>query len=165
MFKVKKIKTDEIVQVLDTYCDEYGKTWFLLWVGDKWGWRAADDFVPPNYIIKKKVIVAGSRTFNNYQLLKTELDKRKDKISEVVCGEAKGADSFGKTWAIQNNIPVTSFPVDWHTYGAAAGYIRNHQMGDYADELIAFWDGQSKGTKDMINYMDKLNKKVVVINF
>lgn len=165
MFKVKRIKTDEIIQVLDAYCDEYGKTWFLLWAGDKWGWRAADDFVPPNYIVKKKVIVAGSRTFNNYQLLKIELDKRKDKISEVVCGEAKGADSFGKTWAIQNNIPVTSCFADWKTHGAAAGYIRNHQMGDYADELIAFWDGQSSGTKDMIDYMDKLKKKVSIIQF
>ena len=40
MFRVKKIKTNEIFQVLDTYCDEYGKTWFLLWVGEKWGWHS-----------------------------------------------------------------------------------------------------------------------------
>ena len=165
LFKVKKIKTDEIVQVLDTYCDEYGKTWFLLWVGDKWGWRAADDFVPPNYIVKKKIIVAGSRTFNDYQLLKEILDKEKDQISEVVCGEAQGADSLGKLWATRNNIPVKSFLADWQQYGAAAGYIRNHQMGDYADKLIAFWDCQSKGTKDMMDYMDKLKKPVVVIRY
>lgn len=165
MFKAKKIKTDEIVQVLDTYCDEYGKTWFLLWVGDKWGWRAADDFVPPNYTVKRKIVIAGSRIFNDYQLLKEVLNKEKDRISEVVCGEAKGADTLGKNWAIQNNIPVKSFPADWLHYGTAAGYIRNHQMGDYADELIAFWDGQSKGTKDMIDYMDKLKKNVTVIRF
>ena len=165
MFKAKRIKTNEIVQGLDTYCDDYGKTWFLLWVGEKWGWRAADDFVPPNYIVKKKVIVAGSRTFNNYQLLKEVLNKEKDRIEEVVCGEAKGADLWGKLWAVQNNIPVKSFPADWKTHGAAAGYIRNHQMGDYADELIAFWDGQSKGTKDMIDYMDKIKKKAMIIQF
>ena len=165
MFKVKKIKTNEIFQVLDTYCDEYGKTWFLLWVGDKWGWRAADDFVPPNYIVKKKIIVAGSRNFNNYPLLSEKLCKYKDEIKEVVCGEAKGADTLGKNWAIQHNIPVKSFPADWQQYGSAAGYIRNHQMGDYADGLIAFWDGISSGTKDMIDYMEKLGKLCIVIPF
>lgn len=53
MFKAKNIKTDEIVQVLEAYCDEYGKTWFLLWVKDGWRWRAANDFCPPNYVKKQ----------------------------------------------------------------------------------------------------------------
>jgi len=53
MFKVKEIKTSKIVQVLDTYCDEYGKTWFLIWTG-RWSWRAADNFCPPNYIPDNK---------------------------------------------------------------------------------------------------------------
>lgn len=50
MFKVKEIKTGEIIQVLDTFCDEYGAAWFLIWVG-KWVWRPAADYVPPNYKI------------------------------------------------------------------------------------------------------------------
>lgn len=54
MFRVKNKKTEEIIQVLDTYCDEYGKTWFLIWVNDGWRWRAADNFVPPNYMVKNK---------------------------------------------------------------------------------------------------------------
>ena len=54
MFKVRNKKTNEIVQVLDAYCDEYGKAWFLLWVKDKWVWRSADLFVPPNYVKKYK---------------------------------------------------------------------------------------------------------------
>ncbi len=53
MFKVKRIKTDEIVQVLSVYCDEYGKSWFLIWDQDGWRWRAADDFCPPNYTKKQ----------------------------------------------------------------------------------------------------------------
>lgn len=53
MFKVKSIKTNEIFQVLDTYCDDYGKTWFLLWINDGWRWRAASDFCPPNYVKKQ----------------------------------------------------------------------------------------------------------------
>jgi hypothetical protein len=165
MFKVKNRKTEEIVQVLDAYCDGYGKTWFLLWVKDKWCWRAADMFVPPNYVPKKKLIIAGSRSFNNFKLIRSVLDGEVDIIEEVVCGEAQGADSYGKAWARYHNIPVKSFPADWSHDGSAAGYIRNHKMGDYADELIAFWDGTSPGTKEMIEYMRSLGKPVRIIDF
>ena len=72
MFKVKNKLTNEIIQVLDAYCDEYGKTWFLIWATNKWAWRAADDYVPPNYQPKYKWIVAGSRGFQNYKLLEEE---------------------------------------------------------------------------------------------
>ena len=164
MFKVKEIKSGKIVQALSTYCDEYGKAWFLFWENERWRWRPADNYCPPNYTPKKKIIVAGSRTFNNYPLLKKVLDERKDEFKEVVCGDAKGADSMGETWAIQNGIKVVHFPADWKL-GSAAGFIRNHQMGDYADELIAFWDGKSSGTKDMIEYMRKLDKLVNIIYF
>ena len=49
MFKVKEIKTQKIYQVLDTYCDDYGKAFFLIWENEGWRWRPADNFVPPNY--------------------------------------------------------------------------------------------------------------------
>ena len=165
MFKAKEIKTNQIVQILDTYCDEYGKTWFLIWENDGWRWRAASAYCPPNYNPKKKIIVAGSRTFNNFPLLKEVLDKRVNEIKEVVSGRAKGADTFGETWALKNNIPIKPFAAQWEKFGAAAGYVRNHDMGDYADELIAFWDGNSSGTKDMIEYMEKLKKPVQVVKF
>ena len=54
MFKVKEIKTEKIIQVLDAWCDEYGKTWFLIWYADGWRWRPADNYCPPNYIPKEK---------------------------------------------------------------------------------------------------------------
>lgn len=103
-----------------------------------------------------KVIIAGSRSFNNYSKLKRVMDT----ISalEIVCGEARGADSLGRRYAEENGIPIKSFPAQWDKYGKAAGIIRNHEMGDYADYLVAFWDGQSRGTKDMINYMKALGK-------
>ena len=163
MFKVKDIKTEEIITVLDTYCDGYGKTWFLIW-NDKWVWRAAEKYCPPNYPPKFKTIIAGSRSFVNYQRLCEALDKYKNSISEVVCGEAKGADTLGKNWAIYNDIPVKSFPADWQKYGESAGMIRNQQMGLYADRLIAFWDGKSTGTQHMIQYMKNNNKEVIVVN-
>lgn len=53
MFKVKRISTNEIIQVLGVYCDDYGKTWFLIWDQDGWRWRSAADFCPPNYTKKQ----------------------------------------------------------------------------------------------------------------
>lgn len=104
-----------------------------------------------------KVIIAGSRSFCDYSRLKSVLATI-PAITEVVCGEARGADSLGRRWAEENGIPIKSFPAQWDVYGRAAGHIRNRKMGDYADYLVAFWDGKSKGTKGMIDYMRKLGK-------
>lgn len=124
-----------------------------------------------------KLIIAGGRDFHagideellkeHYQIGLTELDRVNEKydITEVVCGKAKGADTFGELWAIDNDIRVTYFPADWVRYKKRAGPIRNEQMGDYADMLVAFWDGKSTGTKHMINYMRKLKKPLVIENY
>lgn len=114
-----------------------------------------------------KVIIAGSRNFNNYELLKNTLIPFiiENNIEEIVSGGAKGADKLGILFGNQMHIPVKIFYPDWEKYGKSAGIIRNHQMGDYADYLIAFWDGKSHGTKDMIEYMKKLNKHGKVVLF
>ena len=100
-----------------------------------------------------KVIVAGGRDFNNYEYLKKRLDELEIEITEIVCGEARGADTLGKRYAIERGIPVKSFPAEWDRYGKAAGAIRNAEMGAYADYLVAFWNQESRGTKNMIDYM------------
>jgi NADPH-dependent 7-cyano-7-deazaguanine reductase QueF-like protein len=66
-------------------------------------------------------------------------------------------------YAKENRIELKVFPADWNKHGRAAGPIRNAQMGDYADQLVAVWDGKSKGTKNMIDYMNKLMKPVYII--
>lgn len=112
-----------------------------------------------------KVIVAGSRNLKCKDLIFKKLDEIKNMIDEVVCGEATGADSIGKEWAIKNGIHVKSFPAEWDKFGRMAGPIRNRDMGKYADYLVAFWDGKSRGTKDMINYMQQIGKhgKVIIV--
>lgn len=112
-----------------------------------------------------KTIIAGCRDFTDYKLLKDKLDYyRKDKeITEVVCGLARGADELGEVYATENNIRVKPFPADWDKHGKSAGPIRNRQMAEYADCLIAVWDGKSKGTKNMIEEMHKKNKPVYII--
>ena len=84
-------------------------------------------------------------------------------ITEVVCGMARGADTWGKQWAENLNIPVTLFPANWNTYGKAAGSIRNKQMGDYADALIVFIYNNSRGSQNMLDYMTKLGKPTYVV--
>jgi len=102
-----------------------------------------------------KVIIAGSREGFTFEYVNDCLceyfafDWRRD--WEVVSGGAKGVDSFGERWARGWNIPVKQFLADWDAYGKSAGYRRNEVMAEYADCLIAFWDGQSKGTKHMID--------------
>ena len=110
-----------------------------------------------------KTIIAGSRNIQNKKLIFETLDKYKDKITEVVCGESSGPDIIGKEWGLKNNIPIISYPAQWDKYGRMAGPIRNREMGDYADFLIAFWDGKSQGTKDMFTYMQQIGKHGEVI--
>jgi hypothetical protein len=114
-----------------------------------------------------KVIIAGSRKFNDLDLLTEELDRfhSLNKITEVVCGGAKGADQLGEDWALSRNIPVKVFWPNWDKFGRSAGPIRNKEMGDYADSLIAFWDGKSRGTKNMIEYMTRLHKLVKIVKY
>lgn len=111
-----------------------------------------------------KVIIAGSRNITHHTWVKACIDKyhKENPITEVVCGLAHGADTYGKEWAEENNIPVKCFPADWECFGKQAGFIRNEEMGKYADKLLAFWNGSSRGTRHMINFMDKLNKPVFI---
>lgn len=112
-----------------------------------------------------KVIIAGGRKFNNYALMCQEIEKMNLDITEVVCGGAKGADLLGQKWAEEHGIAVKFMPAEWEIYGRAAGMMRNELMGDYADYLIAFWDGKSKGTLHMINYMEQIGKHGAVIRY
>lgn len=112
-----------------------------------------------------KLIVAGSRTFIPNQSHVEILNYYSPRPTEIVSGGARGADKFGESWAEWNNVKVKQFIPDWNLYGKQAGMIRNIEMAEYADGLLAFWDQQSKGTQHMIEqaYKRKLEMKVVVI--
>lgn len=98
-----------------------------------------------------KLIIAGSRNFQDYEKLKAGVENLTFPITEVISGNARGADQMGEWWAQQKEIQVRVFPANWSQHGKAAGYIRNKEMANQADALIAFWDGKSKGTKHMID--------------
>lgn len=117
-----------------------------------------------------KVVVAGTRDFNNYKLLKKVLEKLLErKIAEgyeivIVSGTCKGADLLSEQFAKEKDYRVDRFPADW-SLGRKAGPIRNEKMAKHGDALIAFWDGISRGTKSMIDYMKKENKPYRVIYY
>jgi hypothetical protein len=110
-----------------------------------------------------KVIIAGGRDLTNYDLVKAKVDivLRKKIASgeeiEIVSGKAKGADSLGEEYARQNGLKIKEFPADWDTHKKAAGPIRNEEMAKYADACIVFWDGGSRGSKDMIDRAKRKN--------
>lgn len=110
-----------------------------------------------------KVVVAGSRDFLDYDLVQKLLSNYE--ITEIVCGEARGADEQGKKYAKLNNIQLTSFPADWDTYGKRAGHLRNEQMALYCDFAVIFWDGYSRGTYNMITNMKKLGKNCKIVKY
>ena len=113
-----------------------------------------------------KLIIAGTRTFTNYQKLKQICDyflQDQDTI-EIVSGACRGADKLGEQYAKERGYKLTQFHADWNKYGKAAGPKRNQQMANYADALIAFWDGKSKGTLNMIEFANQNKLSVTVIN-
>ena len=116
-----------------------------------------------------KIIIAGGRNFNDYELLEKEVSgflKTLDIDSglEIVSGGAKGVDAMGERFAQENNFAVKLFPAEWSKYGRGAGPKRNKQMAEYATHLIVFWNGESRGTKSMIMLAKKNNLNVTVIS-
>lgn len=115
-----------------------------------------------------KVIVAGGRYFNNYELLKESLDRLlQNKLPNViiVSGTARGADTLGEKYAVERDLSIVEFPADWDKYGKSAGYRRNAEMADYADACVVFWDGKSKGTKHMIDLAEKKGIQLKIIKY
>lgn len=106
-----------------------------------------------------KIVVIGSRNLNINDL-SVYLPKN---TSELVSGGAKGIDSDARAYAKKNNIPIKEFLPDYRRFGKGAPLKRNLQIIEYADEVLAFWDGKSRGTKYVIEQCRKLKVPVTVI--
>jgi predicted Rossmann fold nucleotide-binding protein DprA/Smf involved in DNA uptake len=110
-----------------------------------------------------KIAVVGSRDFDDFEMLEVELKKYIP--DEIISGGAKEADALAEKYAKKHNIPIKIFKPDWRKYKRGAGLVRNKQIVENADIVVAFWDGASKGTKFTIDYAKKLNKEVIVVKF
>ena len=118
-----------------------------------------------------RVIIAGSRSFSNYDLLRERLDfYLSKKVQEgyniiVVSGRARGADEAGERYARERGYRIDAHPADWSKYGRSAGHIRNAEMAKASHALVAFWDGKSPGTKSMIQLARDNHLQVKVVRF
>lgn len=111
-------------------------------------------------VIAVKVAIVGSRNLF--------IDNIDDYLpygtDEIVSGGAKGVDSCACAYALSHGLKLTEFLPDYDTYGKRAPLLRNLEIIDYADRVIAFWDGKSRGTKFVIDNCVKKHKEIQVIN-
>ena len=115
-----------------------------------------------------RVIIAGSVSFQDYDLLRAKCDailseKQRTHNVVVISGTARGADRLGERYAREKGYRLRQFPADWDTHGRSAGPIRNGEMAKNADALIAFWNGHSSGTKNMIETAKRYGLPVRII--
>jgi len=111
-----------------------------------------------------RVIIAGSRDITDIAHVVQAIDESgwADEITCVISGTARGVDRLGEQWAECCDIAIERFPADWARLGKAAGHLRNAEMAEHADALIALWDGKSPGTKGMIQIATRKGLKVFV---
>ena len=106
-----------------------------------------------------KMAILGSRNLTNIALEKYVLDD----VDEIVSGGAVGVDSCAAEYAKFRKIKLTEFIPEYERYGRAAPIVRNKKIVDYADKILVFWDGSSKGTLSVIKYADKIGKPIKII--
>ena len=116
-----------------------------------------------------KLIIAGSRSFSDYSLMVRALDRllvNKDPHEiQIVSGTAPGADRLGERYASETLLALKKFPADWERLGKQAGFVRNEAMASYADALVLFWDGQSRGSAHMLKVAQSQGLTVRVVRF
>ena len=105
-----------------------------------------------------KVAVVGSRG-----ILAPDIGAYVSNADEIVSGGAVGVDSCAAEYAKANGLRLTVFLPQYRLYGRAAPIVRNKQIVDYADRIVAFWDGKSKGTLSVIKYAEKIGKPCAII--
>ena len=115
-----------------------------------------------------KLAVVGSRTFNDYAVLATWIDGvfyqfANESEEGIISGGARGADKLAADYAENRDIEYIEFPAEWDKYGKSAGFIRNQQIVDACDIVLAFWDGKSRGTADTIEKAKKAKKPTFIV--
>lgn len=109
-----------------------------------------------------RTIIAGSRSITDLSVVRHAVEISGFSVSEVVSGGARGVDRLGERLAGILGVPCRVFPADWRAHGRSAGVIRNREMAEYAEALVAVWDGRSRGTANMISQAKAKGLKVYV---
>lgn len=116
------------------------------------------------------ILVCGSRGFSNKSLMVKRLNAFLEQHNldetniQIISGMARGADALAAEIAKDNNVPLIEMPADWKAHGKRAGFVRNLEMLNKADIVIAFWDGESVGTAHTIQEAKKKNITTYVVH-
>lgn len=114
--------------------------------------------------MKRRIIICGSRSWEDYQTMRSVIQGLEPGEDIVVHGGAHGADQMAGEIAVELGLEVEVHPADWEKHGKGAGFIRNEQMALLgADACIAFWDGESRGTADMMQRASEHGIKVAIV--
>ena len=105
-----------------------------------------------------KIAIVGSRN-----VTVSDIGRYISNAGEIVSGGAVGVDCCAAEYAKKNGIKLTEFLPQYERYGRAAPIVRNKEIVDYSDKIIAFWDGSSKGTLSVIKYAQKTGKPCEII--
>ena len=143
----------------------------IIVVGEHVGSSRSEAYMAGEY----RVIIAGSREMADYEAARKAISEAFSEIGggapvRVVSGHCRGADILGERYAREPGLELAVFPAEWNRFGRRAGFIRNTQMAEFASEegsegtLIAFWDGQSHGTKMMIGIAEKKGLSIHVFD-
>lgn len=113
----------------------------------------------PHDITKPVVLICGSRSIKNLQISRYI---RPESCAAIVHGGAIGIDTIADSWAKANDIETIVYKPNYKVYGKRAPLVRDEEMVEFADVVICFWNGKSRGTKYTFDYAKKLGRKVIV---
>lgn len=120
-----------------------------------------EKYEPERWKYSMRIIIAGSRNITEYDIVKAAVEDSGFSVGPgdtVLSGCARGVDRIGEEITEIRGAGIERHPADWDAYGKRAGYLRNAEMAKAADALIAVWDGESRGTKNMIELMQRAGK-------
>ena len=112
-----------------------------------------------------RIIIAGSRSVSESDVREAvQSCSWAGFVTAVVSGTARGADTYGEMWAKENRLDIHRYPADWKKHGKRAGPLRNAVMSESAEGLIAVWDGESRGTRSMIDLAAERGLRIAIFN-
>ncbi len=109
-----------------------------------------------------KIAIVGSRDFRNFDMVNTYVNSLPDD-TVIVSGGARGVDTCAEIAAKKRGLRTIIHPADWNKHGKKAGFLRNSDIVNDADKVVAFWDGKSRGTKHSIDLANIRGKQLEII--
>lgn len=99
-----------------------------------------------------KLAIVGSRDYPRLDLVTHYVQQVLHPGVIIVSGGARGVDSVAAqaAWGRRPPLLVEEYEAEWNLYGHEAGFIRNTIIVDKANAVVAYWDGESRGTLDTI---------------